>query len=372
MAGSEPRSTTSPAASETLFDARLRRRLAKELRTRLLDGLAQCPADDWVARLEYLRTIELGAAPKAGAIIQDECAGVVTAIRKELAAEWLAELRASSGAKGKHLLHQVEPPALRHLLKRELRVLRDQLIVRAYRKGMVTWRGRLERAQQYGAGFDERVVELPLALAAARLDKPGKVLDAGAALNLPRLRQFLGRPAAQITHFTLASDAEPILPDSDRVSYQFGDLRATDFRDDVFDRIVCVSTLEHVGMDNSIYGGPAESRPETCREAIEELLRILAPGGRLLVTVPYGRAGFHGWFQVFGPAELQDLLAAAGPSVTLVRYFYYDGCWFEGDDEAPALLLEGESADPIVGVAVALITKPPMAINSGRDSRPSA
>lgn len=345
-------------SAEALLDARLRRLMAKALRARLRESLAQCPADDWVARFEYLRRVEAKAIPKAREIIGRDAAGVIDAVRAELATAWLTELRGHSGLKGKRLLRQIESPALRRLLKHHLNRLGDQLVVQAYREGLLAWPQRLERARQYGAGFNERVIELPLALAVAQLDAPGNVLDAGAALNLPGLRQALGPPTARLTHFTLSSDAEPLLPAGDRVSYQFGDLRATDFRDGAFDRIVCISTLEHVGMDNRVYGGPAEAQPETCRAAVEELLRILAPGGRLLITVPYGQAGTYGWFRVFGADELQEVLAIAAPSRCQVRYFYYDGCWFEGDADTPAPPPpDGQDADPITGVAVALITK---------------
>jgi len=356
----DPAVAAAPQAdsAEALLDARLRQLVATALHTRLQEGLAQCPTDDWVARFEYLRRVEAKAIPKVREIIGRDAAGVIDAVRAELATTWLTELRSHSDLKGKYLLRQIKPPALRMLLKHHLNRLSDQLVVQAYREGLLAWPQRLERARQYGTGFSERVVELPLALAVAQLDAPGNVLDAGAALNLPGLRQLLGPPTARLTHFTLSSDAEPLLPASDRVSYQFGDLRATDFRDGAFDRIVCISTLEHVGMDNRIYGGPAEAQPETCRAAVEELLRILAPDGRLLITVPYGQARMYSWFRVFGADELQEVLAIATPSMCQVRYFYYDGCWFEGDADTPlSQPPEGQDADPITGVAVVLITK---------------
>src|SRR5690606_8066719 len=78
---------------------------------------------------------------------------------------------------------------------------------------------------------------------------------------------------------------------SAEVRYEYADLRALPYRDDLFDTVICFSTLEHVGMDNSIYGASAHSAEDPDEEAaraLEELDRVLAPGGTLLISVPYG------------------------------------------------------------------------------------
>jgi hypothetical protein len=55
------------------------------------------------------------------------------------------------------------------------------------------------------------------------------------------------------------------------------------------DVVLAVLVLEHVGRDNSVY--PAISardrRPRDGDQcSVRELARLLAPGGRLIVTVP--------------------------------------------------------------------------------------
>lgn len=52
-----------------------------------------------------------------------------------------------------------------------------------------------------------------------------------------------------------------------------------------FDTVVCVSTLDHVGLD--AYGQQAE--PGALEAAAAELWRVTALGGRLLLTLPVGR-----------------------------------------------------------------------------------
>ena len=75
-------------------------------------------------------------------------------------------------------------------------------------------------------------------------------------------------------------------------------MRSLPFDDGSFDQALLVSTLEHVGADNTIYGLAAEDDPGSRVDALRELGRVLGPRGRLLVTVPLGEPGDHGWFRL--------------------------------------------------------------------------
>jgi len=175
--------------------------------------------------------------------------------------------------------------------------------------------------RRYGVGLDERVVEYPWVLA----QRPrGRVLDAGSALNHAHvLDRFL--PATSALHVvTLAP--EPVSFPERGVTYVYADLRDLPFPDDSFDAVVSISTLEHVGMDNSRYGAatPTGKDPRAAlRAAVGELRRVLAPGGMFLVTAPYGRPEDHGWFRQFGPEdvdELVGLLGATDPRVAVYAH----------------------------------------------------
>jgi SAM-dependent methyltransferase len=168
-------------------------------------------------------------------------------------------------------------------------------------------RFRSGRSLPRGFGFtlDERIVEIPWIV--ANLPPEGPVLDAGSALNH---QLFLERVMPRVESLTITTfteeDAHPELGPS----YVTADLRELPFESGSFETIVCVSTLDHVGMDNSAYGS-AESRSEDPdRElalAVNELHRVLRPGGRLLVTVPYGRPEDHGWCRQFDEAGLRRI-----------------------------------------------------------------
>jgi len=163
-----------------------------------------------------------------------------------------------------------------------------------------------------GTGYDERVVEYPWLF--SRLPR-GRVLDAGSVMNHRYLleRALTEAEIAELTIVTLAP--EPHAFTSLKVSYLYADLRELPLRDDWFDEVVCLSTIEHVGMDNEVYGVRAERADDPGEEAaraLRELLRVVKPGGRIHLSVPYGRREDHGWFRQFDRAETDALFEAAG------------------------------------------------------------
>jgi SAM-dependent methyltransferase len=98
---------------------------------------------------------------------------------------------------------------------------------------------------------------------------------------------------------------------------------ATPFSDGSFDLIWCISSLEHIGMDNSQYVQAGAAGKATPEAALSEMIRLLRPGGSLLITVPYGRYEDHGWFRNFDEKHLQALLAPIRPRM-MIRESYYD------------------------------------------------
>jgi SAM-dependent methyltransferase len=172
----------------------------------------------------------------------------------------------------------------------------------------------------YGVGFDERVVEFPWLFAQGL---SGRALDAGSALNHEHILEHALRLVDDLHVVTLAP--EPLAFPERGISYVFADLRDLPYRTDYFNTVVCVSTLEHVGMDNALYGvveEPADDAELELSRAVSELVRVTAPGGRVLVTVPYGHREDHGRLRQFDRADVEALLTGLGgePSVTVFAY----------------------------------------------------
>jgi glycosyltransferase involved in cell wall biosynthesis/SAM-dependent methyltransferase len=179
----------------------------------------------------------------------------------------------------------------------------------------------------YGVGYDERVVEYPWLMTR---DLTGCVLDAGSTLNHPHTLVRV-RPRVDELHVVTLAPEQEAYPFLD-VSYMYADLRDLPLRDGTYDRVVSLSTLEHVGMDNSQYGasGPRTEDPDAelgC--ALRELRRVLKAGGTLLLTVPYGEPDDFGWMRVFSAEGLETLVAAFEPDDVARTFFRYDAAGWQ-------------------------------------------
>jgi SAM-dependent methyltransferase len=183
--------------------------------------------------------------------------------------------------------------------------------------------GQRDLPPKFGYRVDERIVEIPWVL--ARLPEGSRVLlDAGASLNHDFLLEIIPLQTRRVVICTLSQEKRLW---GDRVSHVFGDLRDAGFRNESFDEIVCISTLEHVGMDNArVYSRDArwrESRPEDYRKAVREFRRLLKPGGRLFLTVPYGRHENHGWLQQFDRECLDSVLQVFDGTTRAMAFYRY-------------------------------------------------
>jgi SAM-dependent methyltransferase len=177
----------------------------------------------------------------------------------------------------------------------------------------------------YGVRLDERIIEYPWLL--SRLPHgPGRLLDAGSVLNFDFILEQPALQAKRVFISTLAPERHrPRVPR--HTSYVYEDLRDTCFRDAYFDWVVCLSTLEHVGLDNTRFYTDDVSKREESGDAYlgvaAELMRVLRPGGTLYLSVPFGAHRNHGWLQVFDAAMLDRLLDALAPASHIEHHFRY-------------------------------------------------
>jgi len=178
---------------------------------------------------------------------------------------------------------------------------------------------------RFGIGLDERIVEIPWFF--QRITPgPARLLDAGSALNQ---ELYLTQPVLaekEIHIVTLAP--ENYCAWRSGVSYLYEDLRKLPYRNSCFDLIACISTLEHIGMDNTrLYTADSafrENAPQCAGQALDELFRVLRPRGKLWLTVPVGTPANHGWLQIFDPRTLESMIAASGFSMERTWYFQYN------------------------------------------------
>jgi SAM-dependent methyltransferase len=150
----------------------------------------------------------------------------------------------------------------------------------------------------------ERVVEVPWVL--SRYLGEHRVVDVGTSNAPPVYRELL---AALSVPEVISVDL--VSPDERRFSWVRGDLRALPLIDASVDLMFCISTLEHVGRANERYGVTGRRDSGGDLDALIEIARVLRPGGRLLVTVPFGLREDHGWFVQYDAASWDALVEAS-------------------------------------------------------------
>ena len=166
------------------------------------------------------------------------------------------------------------------------------------------------------AGLDERVVEFPWALhrLRSRWMAGTPILDAGSVLNHPRILAYCRRERlGPLSIVTLRYEGRAEV--SDDVRYEFADLRRLPYRDEWFSSVVCLSTIEHVGMDNRMYGdtsGASTSPSDEAMRAMQELRRVTQSGGTLLLSVPFGAREHRTWLRILDAEDLRLLMGAPG------------------------------------------------------------
>jgi SAM-dependent methyltransferase len=111
---------------------------------------------------------------------------------------------------------------------------------------------------------NERAVELPVALALLQESRGARVLEVGNVLV------HYGHGGHDVV--------DKYEPSPDVIALDIVDFRPAQ----PYDVIVAISTLEHVGFDEDVRD------PAKPRRAVEHMASLLAPGGRMLVTVPLG------------------------------------------------------------------------------------
>jgi len=186
---------------------------------------------------------------------------------------------------------------------------------------------------------NERIVEIPhVYRALARVEPGGKVADVGAAESLVALS------LAMLGYEVTAVDLRPYPFEHPKLRSVTGPVEDWDEKPETFDAIVCLSTIEHIGL--GAYGEEAKDG-RTDIEAMKHMRKLVKPGGLLVLTTRFGTAGEDEFQRTYDRPGLEKLLEGwQVDDLTILRR----------DGDTSWSLADG-SADADVGVEkVALVT----------------
>ncbi len=155
----------------------------------------------------------------------------------------------------------------------------------------------------FGYKLDERTIEYPWIF--SRMSKDSKkMLDAGSTFNFKFVLEHEYIKSAHLNIYTFYPET-PSFKSYKNVTYDYGDLRKMQYENESFDQVISQSTIEHIDMDNNIYGYDLEKIENVKLKsyeyliAVKEMERVLKPKGNFLLTFPFGIFKNYGFFQQF-------------------------------------------------------------------------
>jgi SAM-dependent methyltransferase len=213
--------------------------------------------------------------------------------------------------------------------------------------------------EKFGRNLPERVIEILYARLSYR---PGlRLLDVGCANAMEshlKMVERLEKPR-KIVGIDISPPTQRIFRVYD--DFMNANIVSTGFAAESFDLIWCISALEHFGMDNTTYTDRFEISQNMDVQAVLEMTRLLAVGGHLLITVPYGRHENHGWLRNYDAEHLSGLLQQVERStqakISFFRHTHAAGWYAVEQEELRYVGYYDQANSGSAGLAVLFLTK---------------
>ena len=224
-----------------------------------------------------------------------------------------------------------------------------------------------------------RCVEIPwVVLQFLKLRNKEKILDLGTSFFDRKYFKIFFETVILSSRDFYAIDFIPFNPErfssyvnvdllEKKIKFKRADIRHIPYPTNFFDLIFCISTIEHVGFDKINLSETKSSfdrsdeLPTTFPsieswnedfKAIKEIIRILKPGGKLLLTVPFGKEkiiakkdsqGLYALELQYDEKHLNKITKLPSIKVMKMQIFVYDNDrgW---NDEIPPIIPSPKSA----------------------------
>ena len=150
---------------------------------------------------------------------------------------------------------------------------------------------------------NERIIEVPWIFSKLNFSQKGKILDVG------WLESTISLSLATAGFSVTGIDIRKGDIEHPNITARVEDICCTTLRENTFDTVILLSTLEHIGLE-SMYG--SVDKKSSDQKAILSCLRVLKPGGKLLITTPVGAiASRNNFMRVYTPSSLRKILRTA-------------------------------------------------------------
>ena len=172
--------------------------------------------------------------------------------------------------------------------------------------------------------IDERIVEIPWIMRELEKIRYGKILDAGCTLNFNYLIKRIIKNKNNLTFVNIFPEKNVFK--SNLVEYKTQDISKLEQDGNIYDIITCISVLEHVGFDNSMYDLKKTKDIykidiNLYKNALVELKRVLKNDKWLYLTIPFGKKTIFRNYQQFDINDLNSIIKIFSPK-QFKTYFY--------------------------------------------------
>jgi SAM-dependent methyltransferase len=214
-----------------------------------------------------------------------------------------------------------------------------------------------------GLGDSERCIEIPWAL--SKYSNEQTVLDIGSANAEERYIKSLLSLKIPNLHGLDISDKK-----IEGIISHIGDIRNTNFDDNFFDLVFCISTIEHIGRDNSVYTvNFNENLDNGDFDAMKEMYRVTKNNGKIVITIPFGKLFDYGWFIHYDENRLNKLLNSSPVGILKKEFFKYENGWHKCDkNDLKDILYKDNNAIAAAGLVCLFLEKKdknPVSIQKG-------
>lgn len=161
------------------------------------------------------------------------------------------------------------------------------------------------------AVVNERTVEIPFTIKSiASLNEKSWILDLGCSESILPLQ------LAPLGFNVVGLDMRMYPYQADNFHFVNGDILNLPFKENSFDAVCCISTIEHIGIG---FYNDSLSDDKADVAAVKQIKKVLKPNGHLILTVPFGKYLVTKQQRIYDMDRLSELFL--GLTIKDIRYF---------------------------------------------------